>query len=290
MSISKKSKINLFILVVNILFMCSVFADSYYTVKKGDTLYSISKKYQLTVPELRTANNLAENDVIKIGQKLIIPSADISNAAALSSTKDVPTNTTTKQNTKTYVVKAGDTLYGIARNSEIKLHELLAMNNMDASTTLKVGQKILIPDNKKELPKKQEETKPSTTKPTTKDNEVVIANGVVWPLANPKVKSIKGKVSGVQLIGEDNEAVKAVAAGTVMYTGVYRGFGEIIFVQSKTGLIYAYCGLGTVKAKKGEYVLSGDEIGKTSKSGDSSIKFMVFQNGKPIDAAKAPRG
>lgn len=290
MSISKKSKINLFILVVNILFMCSVFADSYYTVKKGDTLYSISKKYQLTVPELRTANNLAENDVIKIGQKLIIPSADISNAAALSSTKDVPTNTTTKQNTKTYVVKAGDTLYGIARNSEIKLHELLAMNNMDASTTLKVGQKILIPDNKKELPKKQEETKPATTKPTTKDNEVVITNGVVWPLANPKVKSIKGKVSGVQLIGEDNEAVKAVAAGTVMYTGVYRGFGEIIFVQSKTGLIYSYSGLGTIKAKKGEYVLSGDEIGKTSKSGDSSIKFMVFQNGKPIDAAKAPRG
>ena len=292
MSISKKSKINLFILVINILFICSVFADSYYTVKKGDTLYSISKKYQLTVPELRTANNLSENDVIKIGQKLIIPSADISNAAALSSTKEVPSNSTTKQNTKTYVVKAGDTLYGIARNSEIKLHELLAMNNMDASTTLKVGQKILVPDNTKELPKKNEETKtPVTQKPaSTKDKDVVVSNGVVWPLSNPKVKNIKGKVSGVQLIGEDNEVVKSVAAGTVMYTGVYRGFGEIIFVQSKTGLIYAYSGLGTVKAKKGEYILSGDEIGKTSKSGDSSIKFMVFQNGKPIDPAKAPRG
>ena len=109
----------------------------------------------------------------------------------------------------------------------------------------------------------------------------------MWQLTDP-VK--KGKVSGVQLIGEDNEVVKSVAAGTVMYTGVYRGFGEIIFVQSKTGLIYAYSGLGTVKAKKGEYILSGDEIGKTSKSGDSSIKFMVFQNGKPIDPAKAPRG
>ena len=38
MSISKKSKINLFILVINILFICSVFADSYYTVKKGDKI------------------------------------------------------------------------------------------------------------------------------------------------------------------------------------------------------------------------------------------------------------
>jgi hypothetical protein len=183
-------------------------------------------------------------------------------------------------------------LYGIARNSEIKLHELLAMNNMDASTTLKVGQKILVPDNTKELPKKNEETKtPVTQKPVpTKDKDVVVSTGVVWPLSNPKVKNIKGKVSGVQLIGEDNEVVKSVAAGTVMYTGVYRGFGEIIFVQSKTGLIYAYSGLGTVEAKKGEYILSGDAIGKTSKSGDSSIKFMVFQNGKPIDPAKAPRG
>ena len=142
------------------------------------------------------------------------------------------------------------------------------------------------------MPKKNEETKtPVTQNPApTKDKDVVVSNGVVCPLSNPKVKNIKGKVSGVQLIGEDNEVVKSVAAGTVMYTGVYRGFGEIIFVQSKTGLIYAYSGLGTVKAKKGEYILSGDEIGKTSKSGDSSIKFMVFQNGKPIDPAKAPRG
>ena len=183
-----------------------------------------------------------------------------------------------------------------ARMSAEEKQTVLKENHPDyiesAYETLKVGQKILVPDNTKELPKKNEETKtPVTQKPApTKDKDVVVSTGVVWPLSNPKVKNIKGKVSGVQLIGEDNEVVKSVAAGTVMYTGVYRGFGEIIFVQSKTGLIYAYSGLGTVKAKKGEYILSGDEIGKTSKSGDSSIKFMVFQNGKPIDPAKAPRG
>ena len=62
-----------------------IFSDSSYIVKKGDTLYSISKKYQLTVAELRTANNLTESDVLKAGQKLVIPVADISNASALSS-------------------------------------------------------------------------------------------------------------------------------------------------------------------------------------------------------------
>ena len=60
MSISKKSKINLFILVVNILFMCSVFADSYYTVKKGDTLYSIATKNNSGAQAMRSFIACAE--------------------------------------------------------------------------------------------------------------------------------------------------------------------------------------------------------------------------------------
>ena len=77
-----------------------------------------------------------------------------------------------------------------------------------------------------------------------------------------------------------------------MYVGVYRGFGQVVFVQSKTGLIYAYTGLGSVKVRKGEYVVSGAELGTAgldSLSQKYQITFMVFQNGQPIDPAKAPR-
>ena len=63
----------LFVLLNSAVFL---FADSTYVVKKGDTLYSISRKYEITVAELRTANNLSENDVLKEGAKLVIPSAD----------------------------------------------------------------------------------------------------------------------------------------------------------------------------------------------------------------------
>ena len=84
-----------------------------------------------------------------------------------------------------------------------------------------------------------------------------------------------------------SECVKAV-----MYVGVYRGFGQVVFVQSKTGLIYAYTGLGSVKVRKGEYAISGAELGTAgldSRSQKYEITFMVFQNGQPIDPAKAPR-
>ena len=63
-------------------------------------------------------------------------------------------------------------------------------------------------------------------------------------------------------------------------------------MQTKTGLIYAYTGLGSVKVKKGDYAVSGAELGTAgidSITGKPQITFMVFQNGQPIDPAKAPR-
>lgn len=286
----------------------SMYADSSYIVKKGDTLYSISRKYQITVPELRAANNLSENDVLKAGAKLVIPAADIENAAALSASKtsDYKKDSSRTSATAAYVVQKGDTLYGIARKYNIKLNELLSLNNLDNSSTIKIGQKILVPaeisgSNKTgaSVSKSVGTAKPagssSNKKPDSPGkNNASSANipskGVSWPLSNPVVKNISGKVGGVQLTGKDNESVVAVREGTVMYTGIYRGFGEVIFIQSKTGLIYSYSGLNKVSVKKGDYVVFGAELGKTGRGNDSSIKFMVFQNGMPVNPATAPRG
>lgn len=286
----------------------SMYADSSYIVKKGDTLYSISRKYQITVPELRAANNLSENDVLKAGAKLVIPAADIENAAALSvsKTSDYKKDSSRTSATAAYVVQKGDTLYGIARKYNIKLNELLSLNNLDNSSTIKIGQKILVPaeisgSNKTgaSVSKSGGTAKPAGSSSDKKLNSPgknnasstnIPSKGVSWPLSNPVVKNISGKVGGVQLTGKDNESVVAVREGTVMYTGIYRGFGEVIFIQSKTGLIYSYSGLNKVSVKKGDYVVFGAELGKTGRGNDSSIKFMVFQNGMPVNPATAPRG
>lgn len=284
-----------------ILFVQPLSADSSYVVKKGDTLYSISRKYELTVAELRAANNLSESDILKAGEKLIIPSADISNAAALSGSggqnETVPAPSEKNAvKTVSYTVQKGDTLYGIARKNGIKLPELLSLNNIDTSVTIKAGQKLLVPASSSSYAESSWQKSDSSgsgtspVKPAEKNGAPVDVKGVVWPLSNPVVKNINGKVSGVRLTGADNESVKAVREGTVMYTGVYRGFGEVVFVQSKTGLIYSYTGLNRVSVKKGEYVMAGDVLGKTGRGSAADIMFMVFQNGMPVEPAKAPRG
>lgn len=293
-----------------------LFADTTYTVEKGDTLYSISKKYQITVAELRAANNLSENDVLKADQKLIIPTADIGTAAALSSDKNQKNSDSEKIKTSDYIVQKGDTLYGIARKNGITVPQLLAINGLDSSAVIKVGQKLKIKDNgtseikttvkpveapkttakteiaeKKETPVKKED---ATEIPDTRTYGITINSdsSVVWPVKNPVVTQVKGKVSGVQLTAKEKESVKCIHEGTVMFVGVYRGFGQVLFVQSKTGLIYAYTGLDSVKVKKGDYVVSGADlgiVGVDSITKKPQITFMVFQNGQPIDPAKAPR-
>lgn len=306
-------------------------ADSVYTVKKGDTLYSISRKYQITVAELRTANNLSESDILKEGARLVIPSADIRNAAALSSDNSEknassPENQSSSKSSsasslnspnspesRIYEVQKGDTLYGISRKFDIRLAELLSMNALDSNATIKVGQKLKVSkqDFSSNPVSSGQKSNPSPEKKSESSSVVsssvssgsssssasspsgssrnFSSSSVSWPLSNPSVKKVNGKVSGVLLTGKELEAVTCVREGTVMYTGVYRGFGEVVFVQSKTGLIYSYTGLGKVTCRKGDYVTFGSELGRTGKN-DSSIKFMVFQNGMPIDPYKAPRG
>ena len=185
--------------------------------------------------------------------------------------------------------------------------DLMSLNNLDSSAVIKVGQKLKI--NAESASASSTSTTTKTASPAKAGETVITINdkapdtrtygstvsadaNTKWPVSSPKITQVKGKISGVQLSAKTNEAVVCIHEGTVMYTGVYRGFGQVVFVQSKTGLIYAYTGLGSVKVRKGEYAVSGTELGTAgldSISQKYQVTFMVFQNGKPIDPAKAPR-
>ena len=182
----------------------------------------------------------------------------------------------------------------------------MVLNNFDSSKVIKIGEKIKIPDlavasAKTTVNNASNNTTSANSNKTVSEkipdtrnygNTITADSNTIWPVKNPKVTQIKGKVSGVQLSATKNESVNCIHEGTVMYVGVYRGFGQVVFVQSKTGLIYAYTGLGSVDVNKGDYLVSNTKIGTAgldSITGKSQITFMVFQNGQPIDPSKAPR-
>lgn len=94
---------------------------STYVVQRGDTLYSIAAKYNVTVSDLKNANQLTSN-VITVGQELIIP---------------------TKNTYQTYAVVTGDTLSGIAKKFNTTVAKLKEINHL-TSDFLQIGQLLLV--------------------------------------------------------------------------------------------------------------------------------------------------
>lgn len=102
--------------------------EEYYTVKAGDTLYSIAKRFNLTVDKLKSLNNL-QNSFLSVGKKLKVSGEKEDISESISNV---------------YVVKAGDTLYSIAKKHNTTVDNLKALNNL-SSNMLSIGQKITVP-------------------------------------------------------------------------------------------------------------------------------------------------
>lgn len=95
--------------------------DSDYTVVKGDTLYSIARKNNISVDKIRQLNNLT-SDVLRVGQVLKLKESNINN----------------------YIVKLGDTLYSIAREFNTTVDDIKKLNNL-SNNLLSIGTELIIP-------------------------------------------------------------------------------------------------------------------------------------------------
>ena len=93
---------------------------NFYVVKKGDSLYSIALNNNTTIDEIKRLNNLS-NNLINIGQKLILPESN------------------------KYVVKPGDTLYSIAKKFNTTVNELKKLNDL-TSNLLSIGDTLKLPN------------------------------------------------------------------------------------------------------------------------------------------------
>lgn len=112
-----------------------------HTVKKGETLSSIAKKYRVSVSNLKKWNNL-KKDAISTGQKLTIYTSG--GPMATSSNNSKPVGSTAP---KYHVVKAGDTLASIAKKYHVTVKNIKTWNNLK-SDKIQVKQKLRVSANK----------------------------------------------------------------------------------------------------------------------------------------------
>jgi LysM repeat protein len=108
-----------------------------HTVQRQETLFSISKQYNVSIAEIKSWNNLSSNN-LQVGQELTIYPSEANDQEQQSLVVEKET-----QRNSYYTVKSGDSLYKIAQERDMTVEELKSLNNL-TSNTIRVGQQLTV--------------------------------------------------------------------------------------------------------------------------------------------------
>ena len=117
-----------------------------YVVEKGDSLYSIAQKFNVTVDDIIEKNNL-QTTILSVGQILKIP-IQKEEPSTPSLGKECFGEGYVEPTYETYTVKRGDNLYDIARKYNTTVLDLMELNNLYYESDLRAGMDIIVPKNK----------------------------------------------------------------------------------------------------------------------------------------------
>ena len=244
-----------------------------YEVQEHDTLYGISREFGVSVDDIMRVNSIEDPRHLKVGVRLLIPT--------------------------TYVVQKGDTLFGIARRYNTTIDELLDLNGFAEDYMLKTGESIYVVSSiVGEYVPRAEETNNGQmngvedVQISMPDNRASVGSLPFWPHSGNRIDKI-GKLTGLEIIGRKGDDVYTVATGEVVWSAPYRGYGNIVIIESVDRYLYLYGGNESVLVTIGQRVEAGAKIAKLGidpHSGEARLFFGVYKGGEYIDPEAAPRG
>ncbi len=238
-----------------------------YVLAKGDTLYGLSRRFQVPVAVLQVFNRIKDPAALRAGDTIRIPTM--------------------------YVVRKGDTLYSIARDHGVGLKELTRLNAIAEAAALNVGRKLFLPEGAR-TPKAAPE--PSTAaRPASGAAAGATAaakpEALLWPHPG-KREALSGRITGALIYGEAGDRILSVSTGRVVWVGPYRGFSRVVLIESENGYTYVYGGNEETLVAVGDRVRRGTQIGllgRNAHQGIPQLYFLVYHDGVPVDPSQAPR-
>ena len=253
-------------------------AASSYVIRPGDSLFAIATKTGAGASAIAYANNLTPPYVLHAGDLLQIRGGVY------------------------HRVSAGETGIAIARAYRTVWSDIVELNALQPPYTLQVGQNLLLPSTAMSGATVHELTPELRAAAFKLNIDDIVTGGTVagspqlvpettgnfsarfaWPLNGSLIGKFGaqggGRVNdGVDIAGQNGDAVRAAAPGIVVYSGNEIGvFGGLVLIDHGAGWITAYGHLGRLDVTKGDRVNVGQQIGGVGETGYVSQPQLHFQ-------------
>ncbi|RKU16512.1 peptidase [Candidatus Poribacteria bacterium] len=212
-------------------------------VKKGDTLWDISRKYKVPLKSIIQANSIQSTKRLQIGKKLLIPGAPVEGIW--------------------YRVKAGDTLWSIAHRHNVEVRDLQRINSISSPRSLQIGTRIRI----------QQDGSPGFAKPLRIPLVVTSKYGY-------RPHPVTGRYQhheGIDFRAASGTRVYASKAGRVIFAGRRGGYGKIVGIEHAGDFTTWYGHLSRIRVKVGQTVSQGKVIGLSGNTGISTGPHLHFE-------------
>ncbi|HEY1504675.1 MAG TPA: LysM peptidoglycan-binding domain-containing M23 family metallopeptidase [Stellaceae bacterium] len=278
-------------------------------VAKGDTLYTIARRYDVPLRSIIDANHLDPPFRVAAGTTLELPQE------------------------RFHVVKQGDTLYGIARLYGVEVSTLASLNRLSPPFSLRTGETLYLPTpveppdrsapavaavpdtsatpeapaakpgnaaaapsgappEKPDQRGGQREASAAPPPEATKPVPPRIGKGFDWPVQGKIIERYGTGANGthndgINIAAKQGESVRAADAGVVAYAGnELRGYGNLVLIKHSGGYMTAYAHNSQLLVRRGEAVKRGQEIAKAGSTGTVNtpqVHFEIRQGTRAID-------
>ncbi len=231
-----------------------------YTVRSGDTLEKIAKRFGLRQDTIISVNNLQSASSLRAGISLRIPNMD----------------------GVSHKVRRGENLSSLSKTYAIDMTRIVDANDL-ASSTIAVGQSLFIPN----------------ARLSSASLKQFYGMQFQWP-ARGRISSpfgfrsnpftgLRTYHSAVDIVVNLGTSIKATNDGRVADTGYNSVFGNYIILKHDSGYQSLYAHLSKINVKEGSYISKGSVIGLSGNTGQSTgphLHFSLFKNGQALDPLK----
>ena len=247
----------------------------YHRVRRGETVGSIADRYRSSAEvialnnDLNSSSQIQEGDVLQITRGLVI----------------------------IHEIASGDTIWDIAAKYRVKRSELMELNQVDNPEGLQIGDILIIPANEEsvEYALSQQAASRTTvrtgTSSDTPSRSTREAPRFIWPTLEGWISSPYGPRSsgfhyGLDIAVVTGTPLKAIAAGTVEYSGWRGGYGRAVIVDHGDGWKSLYAHASSLKVSRGQWVNQGTVVALSGSTGNATgphVHLEIIKDGKKLN-------